>query len=142
MGWKAGTAASPGLSQPLWGKSRCSSENVTNLRPVREDSRRYLELKCGHCGELSEKQQYIRLMDSVAQKGGRGSAPLVQKCKLCAREHSVEIPSSTIRSHSVEDNEKFSTIGAFECGALSQLISSLGLGLLLSRRMEDSLQGR
>uniref|UniRef100_G1PIJ9 CXXC motif containing zinc binding protein n=1 Tax=Myotis lucifugus TaxID=59463 RepID=G1PIJ9_MYOLU len=101
-----------------WGKSRCSSKNFTNFRPVRDDFRRYLELKWGHCGELSEKQQYIRLVDSVALKGGRGSASLVQKCKLCAREHSVEILSSTIKSYNVEDNEKFRTIVAFECQGL------------------------
>nr|KAF6504557.1 CXXC motif containing zinc binding protein [Rousettus aegyptiacus] len=46
-------------------------------------------MKCGSCGEISEKWQYIRQMDSVALKGGRGSASMVQKCKLCARENSI-----------------------------------------------------
>ncbi|XP_045440574.1 CXXC motif containing zinc binding protein isoform X3 [Pipistrellus kuhlii] len=75
-------------------------------------------MKCGNCGEISEKWQYIRLMDSVALKGGRGSASMVQKCKLCARENSIEILSSTIRSYNVEDNEKFKTIVEFECRGL------------------------
>lgn len=76
------------------------------------------EMKCGNCGEISEKWQYIRLMDSVALKGGRGSASMVQKCKLCARENSIEILSSTITSYNAEDNEKFKTIVEFECRGL------------------------
>ncbi|EDL90423.1 similar to RIKEN cDNA 0610037L13, isoform CRA_e [Rattus norvegicus] len=80
---------------------KATLENVTNLRPVGEDFRWYLKMKCGNCGEISEKWQYIRLMDSVALKGGRGSASMVQKCKLCARENSIEILSSTIKSYNV-----------------------------------------
>ncbi|XP_036899133.1 CXXC motif containing zinc binding protein isoform X1 [Sturnira hondurensis] len=97
---------------------KATLENVTNLRPVGEDFRWYLKMKCGNCGEISEKWQYIRLMDSVALKGGRGSASMVQKCKLCARENSIEILSSTIRSYNAEDNEKFKTIVEFECRGL------------------------
>ncbi|XP_017654671.1 CXXC motif containing zinc binding protein isoform X2 [Nannospalax galili] len=78
---------------------KATLENVTNLRPVGEDFRWYLKMKCGNCGEISEKWQYIRLMDSVALKGGRGSASMVQKCKLCARENSIEILSNTIKSY-------------------------------------------
>ncbi|XP_063143466.1 CXXC motif containing zinc binding protein isoform X1 [Rattus norvegicus] len=97
---------------------KATLENVTNLRPVGEDFRWYLKMKCGNCGEISEKWQYIRLMDSVALKGGRGSASMVQKCKLCARENSIEILSSTIKSYNAEDNEKFKTIVEFECRGL------------------------
>nr|KAF6504561.1 CXXC motif containing zinc binding protein [Rousettus aegyptiacus] len=75
-------------------------------------------MKCGSCGEISEKWQYIRQMDSVALKGGRGSASMVQKCKLCARENSIDILSSTIKSYNAEDNEKFKTIVEFECRGL------------------------
>ncbi|KAL2772528.1 CXXC motif containing zinc binding protein isoform 3 [Daubentonia madagascariensis] len=56
--------------------------------------------------------------DSVALKGGRGSASMVQKCKLCARENSIEILSSTIKPYNAEDNEKFKTIVEFECRGL------------------------
>eukprot|EP00070_Physeter_catodon_P016924 XP_023975731.1 CXXC motif containing zinc binding protein isoform X1 [Physeter catodon] len=76
------------------------------------------KMKCGNCGEISEKWQYIRLMDNVALKGGRGSASMVQKCKLCSRENSIEILSSTIKPYNAEDNEKFKTIVEFECRGL------------------------
>ncbi|XP_059996033.1 LOW QUALITY PROTEIN: CXXC motif containing zinc binding protein [Lagenorhynchus albirostris] len=97
---------------------KATMENVTNLRPVGEDFRWYLKMKCGNCGEISEKWQYIRLMDNVALKGGRGSASMVQKCKLCSRENSIEILSSTIKPYNAEDNEKFKTIVEFECRGL------------------------
>ncbi|KAM9242856.1 CXXC motif containing zinc binding protein isoform 3-T3 [Dugong dugon] len=104
---------------------KATLENVTSLRPVGEDFRWYLKMKCGNCGEISEKWQYIRLMvtappttDSVALKGGRGSASMVQKCKLCSRENSIEILSSTIKSYNAEDSERFKTIVEFECRGL------------------------
>uniref|UniRef100_A0A8P0TK39 CXXC motif containing zinc binding protein n=1 Tax=Canis lupus familiaris TaxID=9615 RepID=A0A8P0TK39_CANLF len=100
---------------------KATLENVTNLRPLGEDFRWYLKMKCGNCGEISEKWQYIRLMDTVALKGGRGSASMVQKCKLCARENSIEILSSTIKSYNAEDNEKFKTIVEFECRGLEPI---------------------
>ncbi|KAM7097545.1 CXXC motif containing zinc binding protein isoform 2-T2 [Molossus nigricans] len=121
-GRKVATAASSGLIWATMGKIalqlKATLENVTNLRPVGEDFRWYLKMKCGNCGEISEKWQYIRQMDSVALKGGRGSASMVQKCKLCARENSIEILSSTIKSYNAEDNEKFKTIVEFECRGL------------------------
>ncbi|KFO76896.1 UPF0587 protein C1orf123, partial [Cuculus canorus] len=80
---------------------RATLENITRLRAEGEDFRWYLKLKCGNCGEVSEKWQYLRLMDSVPLKGGRGSATMVQKCKLCSRENSIEILSQTIKSYNV-----------------------------------------
>ncbi|KFR14830.1 UPF0587 protein C1orf123, partial [Opisthocomus hoazin] len=59
------------------------------------------QLKCGNCGEVSEKWQCLRLMDSAPLKGGRGSATMVQKCKLCCRENSVDILSQTIKPYNV-----------------------------------------
>nr|XP_054948603.1 CXXC motif containing zinc binding protein isoform X3 [Pan paniscus] len=41
---------------------KATLENITNLRPVGEDFRWYLKMKCGNCGEISDKWQYIRLM--------------------------------------------------------------------------------
>ncbi|XP_075280573.1 CXXC motif containing zinc binding protein isoform X3 [Opisthocomus hoazin] len=57
-------------------------------------------------------------MDSAPLKGGRGSATMVQKCKLCCRENSVDILSQTIKPYNAEDSEKFKTIVEFECRGL------------------------
>uniref|UniRef100_A0A8D2M823 CXXC motif containing zinc binding protein n=1 Tax=Zonotrichia albicollis TaxID=44394 RepID=A0A8D2M823_ZONAL len=90
--------------------------NITRLRAEGEDFRWYLKLKCGNCGEVSEKWQYLRLMDSAPLKGGRGSATMVQKCKLCSRENSIGTCRDTDRA--AEDSEKFKTIVEFECRGL------------------------
>uniref|UniRef100_A0A803T1D7 CXXC motif containing zinc binding protein n=1 Tax=Anolis carolinensis TaxID=28377 RepID=A0A803T1D7_ANOCA len=78
----------------------------------------FFQLKCGNCGEVSEKWQYLRLMDSHPLKGGRGSATMVQKCKLCSRENSIDILSHTMKPYNAEDNETFKTIVEFECRGL------------------------
>ncbi|KAK1165072.1 CXXC motif containing zinc binding protein [Acipenser oxyrinchus oxyrinchus] len=93
-------------------------ENITNVRPFGDDFRWFLKLKCGNCGEVSDKWQYITLMDSVPLKGGRGSASMVQKCKLCSRENSIDILKDTMKPYRAEDSERFKTVVQFECRGL------------------------
>uniref|UniRef100_A0A8C2IUK5 CXXC motif containing zinc binding protein n=2 Tax=Cyprinus carpio TaxID=7962 RepID=A0A8C2IUK5_CYPCA len=97
---------------------KATLENVTSVRPVGDDFRWYLKLKCGNCGEVSDKWQYITLLDSMPLKGGRGSASMVQKCKLCFRENSIDILRDTITPYNAEDSERFKTIVQFECRGL------------------------
>ncbi|MEE6518276.1 hypothetical protein FKM82_029176 [Ascaphus truei] len=78
----------------------------------------FLQLKCGNCGERPDKWQYITLMDSVPLKGGRGSASMVQKCKLCSRENSIDILRPSLQPYNAEDSETFKTIVEFECRGL------------------------
>uniref|UniRef100_A0A674PN81 CXXC motif containing zinc binding protein n=1 Tax=Takifugu rubripes TaxID=31033 RepID=A0A674PN81_TAKRU len=96
---------------------KATLDNVTNVRPLGTDFRWYLKLKCGNCGETSDKWQYITL-DSVPLKGGRGSASMVQKCKLCSRENSIDILEDTITPYNAEDSERFKTMVQFECRGL------------------------
>ncbi|XP_053549430.1 CXXC motif containing zinc binding protein isoform X1 [Bombina bombina] len=97
---------------------KATLENISGLRPLGEDFRWFLKLKCGNCGEVSDKWQYITQMDSVPLKGGRGSASMVQKCKLCSRENSIDILSSSLRPYNAEDSDTFKTIVEFECRGL------------------------
>ncbi|XP_059840319.1 CXXC motif containing zinc binding protein isoform X3 [Hemitrygon akajei] len=57
-------------------------------------------------------------MNSAPLKGGRGSANMIQKCKLCSRENSIDILKDTINPYNAEDSEKFKTIVQFECRGL------------------------
>uniref|UniRef100_A0A8C1TXU9 CXXC motif containing zinc binding protein n=1 Tax=Cyprinus carpio TaxID=7962 RepID=A0A8C1TXU9_CYPCA len=100
---------------------KATLENITNVRPVGDDFRWYLKLKCGNCGEVSDKWQYITLLDSMPLKGGRGSASMVQKCKLCSRENSIDILRDTITPYNAEDSERYKTIVQFECRGLEQV---------------------
>uniref|UniRef100_D6REH4 CXXC motif containing zinc binding protein n=1 Tax=Mus musculus TaxID=10090 RepID=D6REH4_MOUSE len=58
----------PPSSQKIALQLKATLENVTNLRPVGEDFRWYLKMKCGNCGEISEKWQYIRLMRGAERR--------------------------------------------------------------------------
>ncbi|XP_069794576.1 CXXC motif containing zinc binding protein isoform X2 [Narcine bancroftii] len=75
-------------------------------------------LKCQNCGEVSDKWQYVTLMNSAPLKGGRGSANMIQRCKLCSRENSIDILKDTIKPYNAEDSERFKTIVHFECRGL------------------------
>ncbi|CAL8326733.1 unnamed protein product [Arctogadus glacialis] len=97
---------------------KATLENVTNVRPEGEDFRWFLKLKCGSCGEIPDKWQYISLMESTPLKGGRGSASMVQRCKLCSRENSIDILGDTITPYNMEDSETFKTMVQFECRGL------------------------
>ncbi|XP_017558824.1 CXXC motif containing zinc binding protein isoform X2 [Pygocentrus nattereri] len=87
---------------------KATLENITGVRPDGDDFRWYLKLKCGNCGEVSDKWQYITSLDSMPLKGGRGSASMVQKCKLCSRENSIDILKDTITPY----NAGFAAKGA------------------------------
>uniref|UniRef100_A0A4W3J4S4 CXXC motif containing zinc binding protein n=1 Tax=Callorhinchus milii TaxID=7868 RepID=A0A4W3J4S4_CALMI len=97
---------------------KATLENISKLRPDGEDFRWYLKLKCANCREASDKWQYISLMESVPLKGGRSSASMVQKCKLCSRENSIDILRDTIKPYNTEDSERFKTVVHFECRGL------------------------
>ncbi|XP_043555255.1 CXXC motif containing zinc binding protein isoform X3 [Chiloscyllium punctatum] len=97
---------------------KATLENISNVRPEGEDFRWYLKLKCQNCGEVSDKWQYITLMNSAPLKGGRGSASMIQKCKLCSRENSIDILKDTMKPYNADDSEKFKTIVHFECRGL------------------------
>lgn len=90
-------------------------ENITNLAPDGEDFRWYLKLKCANCGDVTPEYVYLNLLESQPLKGGRGSASLVLKCKLCARENSIDIIKESLGKYTDDDENKFKTIVVFDC---------------------------
>ncbi|XP_069128724.1 CXXC motif containing zinc binding protein-like [Argopecten irradians] len=90
-------------------------ELVTNLRPDGEDFRWYIKVKCFNCGECTTEYQYLSLAESSPLKGGRGSASLVMKCKLCGRENSIDIIADSIKPYDIDHSGKFKTIVVFDC---------------------------
>ncbi|KAG8544513.1 hypothetical protein GDO81_022354, partial [Engystomops pustulosus] len=87
---------------------KANLENVTRLRPLGDDFRWFLKLKCGNCGEVSDKWQYIDLNGlvhaSVPLKGGRGIASRVQNCKRVLRQNSIDILRVSMRPYNVSDS--------------------------------------
>uniref|UniRef100_A0A8P4KI11 CXXC motif containing zinc binding protein n=1 Tax=Dicentrarchus labrax TaxID=13489 RepID=A0A8P4KI11_DICLA len=94
---------------------KATLENVTNVRPLGDDFRWFLKV-----GWLSSSRLYLNI-ESVPLKGGRGSASMVQKCKLCARENSIDILGDTITPYNAEDSERFKTMVQFECRGLEPI---------------------
>lgn len=80
-----------------------------------EEFRWYIKVTCGTCNEQSDKWIYISQTESVSVKGGRGSANLVLKCKLCSRENNMDIIADSIAPYNEGDQEKFKTIVKFDC---------------------------
>jgi len=90
-------------------------ENVVEVKGLDDDFRYYLKLKCTSCGEVTDSWQYVCLAESVETKGGRGSASMVLKCKMCKRENHIDILKDTIKSYTIDDSESFKVVVAFEC---------------------------
>jgi len=88
---------------------------VTELRAVGEDFRWYLKLRCTQCNEETPEFVYLSLLESQPLKGGRGSASLVLKCKLCSRDHSIDILPDSLQPYSAEDVPLHKTIVVFDC---------------------------
>ncbi len=95
-------------------------------------------MKCGSCNEVSDKWIDVTQSESNDVKGGRGTANLVFKCKLCSRENNMgiikddiifqyfsvlnnltsinlDIISESLTSYNDEDQGKFKTIVKFDC---------------------------
>ncbi|OMO86611.1 hypothetical protein COLO4_21022 [Corchorus olitorius] len=106
-------------------------ENLTNLQPqggCDDPNFSYLfKLRCGNCGELSEKETCVSLADTVPVPHSKGSTNLVQKnrremifeiilyfhmflfnyqaCKFCLREGTITMIPGHGKPLTLEDSE-------------------------------------
>eukprot|EP00128_Syssomonas_multiformis_P011581 Colp12_sorted_trinity150504_noHs@20298 len=97
-------------------KFKADLENITNLKPADPDNFQwYLKARCGQCGEANDKWIYLTASDVVNLPGSKGTANLHMKCKLCARDNSIEIVEGSIKPYTAEDSGKFAPIVQFDC---------------------------
>ncbi|KAF3324577.1 hypothetical protein FCM35_KLT10734 [Carex littledalei] len=70
-------------------------DGLTNLQPRGgcddPNFTYYFKLKCENCGEISQKPTWLSLSEEVPLPNGRGTANLVQKCKLCKRDGTIQM---------------------------------------------------
>ncbi|XP_020588696.1 UPF0587 protein C1orf123 isoform X2 [Phalaenopsis equestris] len=70
-------------------------ENLTDLQPCGgcddPNFSYYFKVKCESCGEISQKETCVMISEVVPLPTGRATAHLVQKCKLCGREGSIQM---------------------------------------------------
>ena len=107
-------------------------ENVAEIKTMDDDFRWYLKLTCTNCGEQSPSWQYVCLSESVETKGGRGSASMVQKCKMCGRENHLDILKDSIKPYLAEHDGKFIKIIAFESRGLEPMDWDIRSGWIVS----------
>uniref|UniRef100_A0A803M3K1 Uncharacterized protein n=1 Tax=Chenopodium quinoa TaxID=63459 RepID=A0A803M3K1_CHEQI len=67
--------------------SKCRLPKLKRPREVAKI--RVIKVKCGNCGEVTEKESYVMLGEVVPIPKSRVQANLVQKCKFCGREGTI-----------------------------------------------------
>ncbi|VDO31863.1 unnamed protein product [Onchocerca flexuosa] len=71
-----------------------------------------VNLKCTNCGEEPEHWQY----EKFNMPGSRGTANILEKCKLCSRVNSLEIVKDSFRSY--KNNDDYDELIRFDCRGL------------------------
>ena len=90
-------------------------EHTTALLPAASDFRWYVKSQCSSCNEEGDTFMYITGDEEVEMPGGKGTANVVVKCKLCARQYSISIMEQSVLPYNYDDSGTFKTIASFEC---------------------------
>ncbi|KAI9118436.1 hypothetical protein K1719_010768 [Acacia pycnantha] len=96
-------------------------ENLTNLEPqggCDDPNFSYLfKIKCGRCGEVSQKETYVALNETVPLPVGKGTTNLIQKCKFCGRDGTVTMIPGRGKPLTQETSEsgKYAPLMLFDC---------------------------
>ncbi|XP_059314580.1 uncharacterized protein LOC132065282 [Lycium ferocissimum] len=102
-------------------------ENLTNLQPqggCNDDNFPYhFKLKCGNCGEITQKETYVSLGETVPLPIGKGRTHLIQKCKFCSRDGTVTMITGRGRplTHADSQAGKYAPLMVFECRGFEPL---------------------
>ncbi|CAN1161742.1 CXXC motif containing zinc binding protein [Linum perenne] len=77
----------------------------------------FFKLKCGSCGEVSQKETCVVLEEKVQLPSSKGTANLVQKCKFCGREGNVSMIPGKGKPLTQESSEagKYVPLMMFDC---------------------------
>ncbi|KAL2317890.1 hypothetical protein Fmac_031766 [Flemingia macrophylla] len=109
-------------------------ENLTNLQPQGgcddPDFSYLFKLKCGRCGELSQKETCLVLNDTVPLPVGKGTTHLIQKCKFCGRDGTVTMIQGRGKPLTQEITEagKFAPLMLFDCRGYEPVDFVFGVG--------------
>ncbi|EDW10611.1 UPF0587 protein GA18326 [Drosophila mojavensis] len=90
-------------------------ENIEKLE-THPDYAYFFKLTCSNCGETSEKWHDITESERT-QQDSRNTAGFnfFMKCKMCARENSIDIVEKSNVPYTADDAGKFKTIAIFDC---------------------------
>ncbi|KAJ4836970.1 hypothetical protein Tsubulata_025280 [Turnera subulata] len=94
-------------------------ENIASLQPQGgcDDPNFYylFKVKCGNCGEVSQKETCVTLNETVQQ--AKREVHLLQKCKFCARDGTVTMIPGKGRPLTSElaEEGKYAPVMLFDC---------------------------
>eukprot|EP01135_Chromosphaera_perkinsii_P001111 Nk52_evm61s158 gene=Nk52_evmTU61s158 len=116
---------------------KANLENVKNLRPCGRDFRYYFKLQCMNCGEENPNFVYVCEEETSPLPTGRGQAHLVSKCKLCARDTSVEIIEKSSKPYSASG--EFRNFVELECRGVEPIDYEPRVGFVCEGEESDLL---
>ncbi|MED6157051.1 hypothetical protein PIB30_019890 [Stylosanthes scabra] len=96
-------------------------ENLTDLQPHGgcndPDFTFMFKVKCGNCGEISQKETCVCLKETFSVPRSKGSAHLFQKCKLCGRDGTVAMIEGKGQplTYSQSQSGKYTPLMMFDC---------------------------
>eukprot|EP00249_Psilotum_nudum_P004646 c18151_g1_i1 orf=266-766(+) len=106
-------------------------ENLTNLIPRGGSDGSpfwyFFKVKCGSCGEMSDKFSAVTATEQLQMPRSRGVAHLVQKCKFCGREGCIIMVDGRGKPYTIEDSEagRFVPVMCFDCRGIEPVEFSL-----------------
>ncbi|KAG6556267.1 hypothetical protein Mapa_002208 [Marchantia paleacea] len=112
-------------------KIKADLENLTNLNPTGgsdgSEFTFYFKVKCGGCGSISEKDSTVTASEQYPIPKSRGTAHLVQKCKLCDSVGNISLIEGRGKPYTSEDSEagKFVPVACFDCRGMEPATFSL-----------------
>ncbi|KAE8099987.1 hypothetical protein FH972_017926 [Carpinus fangiana] len=96
-------------------------ENLTNLEPQGgcddPNFSYFFKLRCGTCGEVSQKETCVTLGETVALPVGKGTTNLIQKCKFCGRDGTITMIPGRGKplTQEVSQSGKHTPLMLFDC---------------------------
>ncbi|GER56117.1 hypothetical protein STAS_33825 [Striga asiatica] len=109
-------------------------ENITALQPQGgcddPSFTYYFKLKCGNCGEVTQKETCVSLNETVPSAKGKGDVHLSQKCKFCGRDGNITMITGRGRPLTLEEAEagKFAPLMLFDCRGYEPMDFAFGSG--------------
>ncbi|KAL6980071.1 hypothetical protein U1Q18_021721 [Sarracenia purpurea var. burkii] len=109
-------------------------ENLTNLEPQGgcddPNFTYFFKLKCGNCGEVTQKETCVSLNETVPLLQGKGTTNLVQKCKFCKRDGTVTMITGrgSPLTEEISQSGNYVPLMLFDCRGYEPVDFSFGSG--------------
>ncbi|KAL8522168.1 hypothetical protein ACS0TY_012348 [Phlomoides rotata] len=90
----------------------------------------YFKLKCGNCGEVTQKETCISLNETVPSAKGKSDIHLAQKCKFCSRDGTICMATGRGRPLTQEQAESgtYAPLMLFDCRGYEPVDFVFGTG--------------